>query len=69
MNKFMKAALMLLIPISMMFTSGCGIKKMIKNAGTITYEAKPNPMELHGDSVRVTVTGNFPSNTLTRKRR
>lgn len=40
---------------------------MIKNAGTITYEAKPNPMELHGDSVRVTVTGNFPSKYFNKK--
>ena len=37
------------------------IKKMIKDAGKISYEAKPNPLELHGDSVKVTVTGNFPA--------
>ncbi len=40
--------------------SGCGIGKMIKNAGSISYTVKPNPMELHGDSVKVTVDGQFP---------
>lgn len=40
--------------------TGCGIGKMIKNAETISYTVKPNPLELHGDSVKVTVDGIFP---------
>jgi tetratricopeptide (TPR) repeat protein len=61
MNKILKAAILLLIPVSILTMNSCGIKKMIKNAGTISYEAKPNPLELHGDTVKVTVTGNFPA--------
>jgi tetratricopeptide (TPR) repeat protein len=61
MNKIIKAAIILLIPVSILTMNSCGIKKMIKNAGTISYEAKPNPLELHGDTVKVTVTGNFPA--------
>jgi Flp pilus assembly protein TadD len=40
--------------------TGCGIGKMIKNAGNISYTVSPNPMELHGDSVKVSVNGVFP---------
>ena len=61
MNKFTKAGLLFMIPVTMLSVASCGIKKMIKDAGKISYEAKPNPLELHGDSVKVTVTGNFPA--------
>lgn len=61
MNKFTKAGLLLLIPATLMSVASCGIKKMIKDAGKVSYEAKPNPLELHGDSVKVSVSGNFPA--------
>lgn len=60
MNKLFKSALLLLLPVTVAVTPGCGIKKMIKNAGTISYEVKPNPLEMHGDTIRVAVDGNFP---------
>ncbi|MEZ5174306.1 MAG: hypothetical protein R2850_12560, partial [Bacteroidia bacterium] len=60
MNKLFKSALLLLLPVTIAVTPGCGIKKMIKNAGTISYEVKPNPLEMHGDTIRVAVDGNFP---------
>lgn len=41
--------------------SGCtGLKKMKKKQGLITYQQSPNPLEMHGDSVVLNVTGNFP---------
>lgn len=61
MNKFTKAGLLFIIPITLLGVASCGIKKMVKDAGKISYEAKPNPLELHGDSVKVSVTGNFPA--------
>jgi tetratricopeptide (TPR) repeat protein len=61
MLKLMKAGLILAISGSVLFVTGCGIQKMIKKAGSISYEAKPNPLELHGDSVKITVTGVFPA--------
>ena len=50
---------LLLAGISVM--TGCGIGKMIKNAGNISYTVSPNPLELHGDSVKVSVSGVFPA--------
>ncbi len=61
MNKFTKAVLLFIIPVTMLSVASCGIKKMIKDAGKITYEAKPNPLELHGDSVKISISGNFPA--------
>lgn len=34
--------------------------KMLKSAATLKYEVSPNPLEMRGDSVEVTVTGTFP---------
>jgi len=41
--------------------SSCNpLKKMKKNAGTITYTVTPNPLEMHGDSVVINISGKFP---------
>ena len=37
-----------------------GIKKMAKDFDDITWTADPNPLEVHGDVVKVTITGDFP---------
>jgi hypothetical protein len=50
----------LAVIVSIGFAACSGLKKMAKKANTISYEAQPNPLELHGDSVMVTITGNFP---------
>ncbi len=43
------------------FLVGCnGLGKMVKKQSTITYEAKPNPLEMHADSVGFSVSGKFP---------
>ena len=49
-----------LVSIVLVGFAGCGIGKMIKNSGNISYTVSPNPMELHGDSVKVSVNGVFP---------
>jgi hypothetical protein len=37
---------------------GCnGLGKMVKKQSTFSYEVKPNPLEMHGDSVGFSVTG------------
>jgi len=51
---------LLVLPLVILMIEGCGIKKMIKDAGKVTYEVTPNPLELHGDSVKITVNGVFP---------
>ncbi len=60
MNRFRRLALYSFALASISVFTGCGIGKMIKNAGSIAYTVSPNPMELHGDSVKVSVNGNFP---------
>ena len=47
---------------------GCnGLGKMLKNAGTVTYAVTPNPLEMHGDSVDVTISGKYPAKFFVKK--
>src|SRR5258708_4422180 len=40
--------------------AGCnGLGKMSKNAPTVKYEVTPNPLELKGDSVAISVKGTY----------
>ena len=48
--------------------SGCdGLGKMIKKQNLITYEVKPNPLQMHGDSVSVTISGKYPAKLFAKK--
>jgi Flp pilus assembly protein TadD len=50
------------------FLVGCnGLGKMIKKQKTITYDVKPNPLEMHGDSVVFTVSGKYPAKVFAKK--
>lgn len=50
------------------FLVGCdGLGKMVKKQNTITYDVKPNPLEMHGDSVGFSVTGKFPAKLFAKK--
>ncbi len=41
--------------------TGCNaLKSMQKKSNTVTYEAKPNPLEVRGDSVEMVITGKIP---------
>lgn len=41
--------------------TGCNaLKSMKKKSSTVSYEAKPNPLEVRGDSVEVVITGKIP---------
>lgn len=60
MNIFKNGTLGILALAMITVASSCGIKKMIKDAGKIAYTVTPDPLELHGDSVRITVNGDFP---------
>ncbi len=37
-----------------------GVKNMVKDFDDVTWKATPNPLEVHGDYVEVTIEGNFP---------
>ena len=50
------------------FLVGCnGLGKMVKKQSTFSYEVKPNPLEMHGDSVGFTVTGKYPAKVFAKK--
>jgi len=41
--------------------SSCNdLKKMVDNAGTVTYKSNPNPVEMHAGKVPINVTVTFP---------
>lgn len=46
----------------LILTASCGsIKDMQKNHNTVRYQISPNPLEVHGDKVVVTINGNIPA--------
>ena len=50
------------------FLVGCnGLGKMVKKQATFSYDVKPNPLEMHGDSVGFTVTGKYPAKVFAKK--
>lgn len=50
------------------FLTGCnGLGKMVKKQDLITYDVKPNPVEMHGDSITFTVTGKYPAKLFAKK--
>lgn len=41
--------------------TGCNaLKSMKKKSNTVSYDAKPNPLEVRGDSVEIVITGKIP---------
>ncbi len=43
-----------------LFSSCNALKKMKTKSNTVSYEAKPNPLEVRGDSIDVMITGKIP---------
>jgi Flp pilus assembly protein TadD len=67
-QKPMKKLIVVSIAISLsFFMNSCGIGKMVKNSKNVSYQATPNPLEVHADSIKVNVNGNFPSKFFHRK--
>ncbi len=52
---------------AVVLTSCNGLGKMIKKQNLITHEVTPNPMEMHGDTVVVTVSGKYPAKLFAKK--
>lgn len=49
------------------FTACSGLGKLVKNADKITYKVTPDPIELHGDSVGISITGTYPPKIFPKK--
>jgi hypothetical protein len=57
MNK-LKTLSYILLGISVVGCNGLG--KMAKNYPKVNHEVTPNPLEMHGDSVAVSIKGTYP---------
>lgn len=58
----------LLLASAIILVVGCSSpSKMLKNAALLKYEVTPNPLEMKGDSVEVSVKGNFPPKYFNKK--
>ena len=64
MNKI-KTILYFLAAIAIVGCNGLG--KMAKNFSQVKHEVTPNPLELRGDSVGISVKGTFPPKYFARK--
>jgi len=60
-----KFCLALVVVISL--TACTGLGKLVKKADTITYKVTPDPMEMHGDSITVSITGTYPAKVFPKK--
>ena len=50
------------IAIASMGIMACNpLNKMKRNTDVVNFDAEPNPLEMHGDSVEVTVKGTYPT--------
>lgn len=49
------------------FSACDGLGKLVKNADKITYKVTPDPLEEHGDSVVVSVSGTYPAKIFPKK--
>lgn len=49
------------------FASCDGLAKLVKNADKITYTVTPDPMEMHGDSMVVSINGTYPEKIFPKK--
>ncbi|TXB66953.1 hypothetical protein FRY74_01865 [Vicingus serpentipes] len=43
------------------------LAKMIKRQGEVNYELTPNPVEMHGDSIAISINGSFPEKYFNKK--
>lgn len=60
--KNLKIKFIFSLVIAVSLVSACNpLKKMKSKANTVSYDAKPNPLEVKGDSVEVTITGKIPA--------
>lgn len=44
-----------------------GLAKLVKNADKITYKVTPDPMEMHGDSISISINGTYPAKIFPKK--
>lgn len=66
--KKLNIKLIALVLVASALFSGCNaLKKMKAKSNTVNYEVKPNPLEVRGDSISVTINGKVPANYFDKK--
>ncbi len=65
-NKSIKL-LSALFLVSVLISSCNSLSKMVKKYGEVKYEVTPNPLEVHGDKVAVTIKGRIPAGYFNKK--
>ena len=59
--------LSLAVGTALVLSSCNGLGKMIKKQNLITYEVTPKPLEMHGDSVALAISGKYPAKLFAKK--
>jgi tetratricopeptide (TPR) repeat protein len=67
MSKLRYTLLASITAISLMLMSCGGLNTMLKEAPNVTYKVTPGVLELHGDSVEITITGQYPPKFFNKK--
>ena len=67
MRTFQFKLVLTALAITAFFSSCNSLKSMKTKANTISYEAKPSPLEVRGDSIDVMVTGKIPAKYFDKK--
>ncbi|MCX6231949.1 MAG: hypothetical protein NTZ33_10435 [Bacteroidetes bacterium] len=65
-NKSIKLLTALFL-VSVLFSACNSLSKMVKKYGEVKYEVTPNPLEVHGDKVAVTIKGKIPAGYFNKK--
>lgn len=56
-----------LLLTAVVLISSCSLNKMVKKHPEVKYEATPNPLEVHGGKIAVTIKGNIPAKYFNKK--
>jgi tetratricopeptide (TPR) repeat protein len=59
--------LALVVVTSTAFMACNPLSKMVKRQGEVNYELTPNPVEMHGDSIAISLSGSFPEKYFNKK--
>lgn len=67
MKKISLQTLGLTLVAAIALTACSGLGKLVKNSDKITYKVTPDPLEMHGDKVVVTISGTYPAKVFPKK--
>ena len=60
MKKGFSSVVVALTAVTLIFQGCAGLGSMQKHMEELNFKVEPSPLEVHGDSVKVTISGKFP---------